>query len=254
MSLTVTQAIEIANKRTERRAENELDLRAEFWMAMQELYLEMRFPWRRMATTFTTVPNQQKYDLSAQNLDNIPGAPSVGVAPYFYEMIFCGRAQSPPDMAEVQPLFSELQQAAALLPGTQPAPPSNYFFQQQGANFQRLFFANPCDGVYTIFISFWASIDPNVDDEEEDIPLMPPQGHYAAPVALERAILRFLYGEEDPRYETCDKKYMRCVAQLARMKSFTTNRKLSWATSDRGIVAVDASWNPQDDQFLSRSD
>lgn len=245
MAYTISQVIEIASKRTERRVEGEIDLRSEFWAALSEFVLERRYPWRRKSFTFSTAVGTQQYDVSSAGL-----SPYGSLATDLYEIRTVYRVEPGPAFTELPPLVTEDQQMSAL-EATINGKPSAYMTLPVAL--QTLVFNVPADAIYKMRINYWAAPDPVLDSAAEVVPLVPPQLHWGLPIALERNLFRYLYGQNDPRTMLAEKRYTDFLAKAARMFSFTTNQITAWSVQDRAVIAVDATTSGADITNINRS-
>lgn len=248
MAVTIQQVIEQADKRTEHRAGKELDLVAEFWMALNEFCLEKRFPWRKKTFFFNTIVNQQTYDLSS----SAQGATDTNnAAPDFYEMITLYRVDASGSVSEITPMLTEDVLNAALENPT-PGTPAQYYVVP--GTTQVLLLNTKANGIYKIRGNYWAVPEPTLDSSVEVVPLVPVQITPLLVVAMERRLLAYLLGQEDPRVIQAEARYRRAVALASKMFKFTTNAVLEFSIQDQAVRAVDASTSGLDNEQVSRSD
>ena len=226
MPHSITEIIVAVNKRTENRGEKKLDMRLEFWMALQEFCRENHFWWRHKTARFSTVLNTASYDLTADSGAN---------ADDLDEIIRVFRIDSATDKAEIYPILREEDQIAAYETATSAAPTS-YFLT--GAVPQTLRLGAPADSVVPIRFTYWATPQTPVDPSANDIPLVPHSLHWCLVTALEYHVLEVLLGENDPRAQQARLRYDRAVERASQTPSWTTNRSFEMRSGSDAVRAT----------------
>jgi hypothetical protein len=196
---TAPQIIAQVLGRTENRAANKpgFDPRFEFWTALDEFCQEKHYWWRRKVFSVQTVVGTQTYDLSEN------GAADLSEI----EEIFCVNATPTQFPGSVHPQFTARDQIAAIYGNSAELAliPANGYFLTPGA-FQQLNFMAPPDNTYTIAGTYYA-VPMITDLATVNIPLVPPNLHFGLLYMLERRILEYLYGQEDPRFQVSNARY-----------------------------------------------
>lgn len=180
--------------------------------------------------SLATVVGQQNYDLSGTTSGNAPDLVEI-------EEMFTVNGQPTQWPYSVPPEFSPSQQIAAVYgqPAVgQPWPRSGYFLTP--GSFQQLTISNPPPTVFTIAGTYYAV--PMVTDTTEDtIPLVPPNLHFGLIYMLERRIMEFLWGQDDPRWQVSNKRYQDFLTIAAKSKSFSSQQAVHASTSHGAISA-----------------
>lgn len=213
MALQVDQIIEQAHNLAEHRVDQtKLDLRIEFFLAIQELLHENRFWWAERTARFTTVYNTAVYDLSSASLANRDDVE---------EVILVYNVVNSANPAELTPILDRAEQMAALEAAT-PAPPSTWMVDL--GNWPSLRLGAPADGAYPLRILYHAGLNVSAAMSDTTVPIVPGPLHYGLVTALKRRIFDFLYGQNDPRFITANAEYMKFVKDAARKSSFSAQR------------------------------
>ncbi len=226
MAHTVTQIVEAANKRTERRAETKLDLRLEFWFMLAEFCRENHFWWREKHATFNTAVGTKEYDLTADAGAN---------ADDFDELRYAWRIDSATEKTELLQLHSSIDQAAAIEATTNDTVSS--CFIKPGSP-QTLHLGAPANAVKKVRIAYWAVPQPAVDTTDEVIPLVPGSLHWALATAMEAHILVQLFGENDPRAVVALARRERAVQKAAKLRSWSSQRVFEMRASEDAVRAT----------------
>lgn len=241
MPWTVQQVVEYASKRTERRADSKIDLKMDFFLALDEFCLERHFWWLKKRFVFNTVIAANQYDLSATAANgNIQ--PGGGLTDYAQldELIMLpptGPAviNGIPQTTRLTPIFEPDAELAALNNTTSDVP-SAYFIDTQ-TSLTTLVLQAPANAVRTILGTYWA-IPQITDTTTENIPsFIPSFLHWGLFIALERRIFRFLYGQKDPRYLTADAEYKEFIEKASNIQHWSGKRARS-VSVDHGSVNI----------------
>lgn len=225
MAYTIDQIVEAANKQTERRAEGQLDLRLEFFQALQELIHECRFWWAKKTTTFNTVIGTATYDLSSGSVAN---------AQDVEEIIGVWRIDSATENVELTPILEPADQVAAI-EATASADVGSYMVEP-GA-WQTLRLGAPANAVKKLRVLYWAGVNPDYDASDSAVPLVPGPLHWGLVIAVKRRILEFLYGQNDPRYLVAEAQYRNFVQKAAHKPRFTTNAQREFRSGESAVRA-----------------
>lgn len=216
----VSKVIAQVNGRTENRAANKpnFDIAMEFFLGLDEFCGEKHYWWRRKAASFSTVANQQQYDLSltppvgagTTDLEEVEEAFIVAGAPFPYPR-------------RVNPSFTPRVQLAAFFGSNsvQQQIPHAAFFTMP---FQMWEFTFPPPTIYTIAFTYWAipMITDTGSNINKPVPLVPPFLHWGMVPMLERRVLSYLFGQNDPRYQVADANYEAFKFQAAKSKQYSS--------------------------------
>jgi hypothetical protein len=231
---TVTSIVTQAHGRTENRATNKknFDPVMEFFLGLDAFCSEKHYWWRRKAFSLQTQAGVLKYDLSSNSTGSANAPDCVEI-----EEMFVVNANPQYWPWGVPPQFTARQQIAALYGNNVIAgqvPQAGYFMALAG--FQELIFMQPPTQVNTVAATYYAV--PMVTDTSVDvIPLVPPNLHYGLVDMLERRILKFLYGQEDPRYVTADAVYKEFLVTAAKSKQFSQQQAVHSSMQRPSVVA-----------------
>jgi hypothetical protein len=228
---TVTQIVLMANQRTQNLAAKKLDVNAEFWLGMDEFCGEKHYWWRRKLASFTTVIGTQTYDLTVA----APTGPGAIDLEEIEEMfVVNSTVQCSP--GNVRPAFYARDQiAAAFGPSVGPFYPRSGYFVTPGSP-QQLQFTQPVTQQLLIGFSYWA-LPMQQDNGQDAIPLVPVFLQYGLLDMLLVRLYEFLYGQEDPRYQTSLARYNKFVMRAAKSQSFSSQRAIHASSTARAVIA-----------------
>src|SRR5271169_2813576 len=157
---SVTQLIAEVQKRTENRAANKMDLRMEFFLALDQLCNEQHFWWRKRRGQFSSVVGQTTpYDISINNPD-------------FAELdeAILMNADGVTVEKQLQHITDSGQQLQMLLNNVQDTPAC--IFVDTETSYQNFYFQAPANVAQLIVFFYWAM--PMITDITKDnIPLLP---------------------------------------------------------------------------------
>jgi hypothetical protein len=198
-----SELIDVADRRTDRRASKKLDLDSEFLSALQEFCLEFRWPWRRKTKRFDLIADQSAYDMTdplLMNMQDMHLFQEHGV-----------HLLKPPsvDPVELTPVF-DVDEQDRLLDSTAPSAQPQVYFMQPFLTFN---VAPVPDQIYSMRISYWACPNPQLVKQDDTIPLVPGYLHHLLCKKLELQLLRFTIGEGAAKYMTVEKEYDRLLLQ-----------------------------------------
>jgi hypothetical protein len=228
---TAPQIILQVHGRTENRAMNKpgFDPRIEFWLGIDEFCGEKHFWWRRKAFSFQTIPGTQTYDLSA--------APANASDLVEIEETYCVSAPPAQWPGMVHPRFSPRAQIGAIYGSAAQIAllPANGYFLTPGG-FQQFNFMAPPNDVYTVAGTYYA-VPMVTNVATVDIPLIPPNLHYGLFDVFERRVLKYLYGQNDPRFTVSDAAYQKFVLDAAKSKNFSQQFSMSMRSTRPAVVS-----------------
>lgn len=220
--------------RTENRAMGKpgFDPRVEFWLGLDEFCQEKHYYWRRKTFSFQTTPGVQSYDLSSNGTSQANAGDLAEI-----EEIFCVNAPPTQFPGSVHPQFTARDQIAAIYGSSTQLEliPNNGYFLIPG-EFQQLNFMSPPNSTYTVAGTYYA-VPMVTDMATTDIPLVPPNLHFGLFDVLERRILKYLYGQNDPRYLASQDAYMKFLEAAAKTKNFSQQYAMHMKSSQPAVVA-----------------
>jgi len=188
--------------------------------------LEKHYFWRRKTFTLSTVVGTKQYDLAA---DAGPNADDFAEMEILYLM---NGDQIEGELAELV----DLRDQAKALQTTTNAAPSGFFIKP--GTTQTLHLNAPADSVKTLLGFYWAIPNPAVDTSIEVVPLIPGQLHFCLVTALERSILRFLYGQGDTRYAAVELRYQQAIQAASRIRHWSTAARRAFTTGEPAVRAT----------------
>lgn len=192
--------IDQAQRRTQRRADNELHMGQEYVQALQDVCQESHFYWRKKYGTFSTVDNTAVYDLSSD---------TYGAMTDLSEIARVYIVNSDGSVEQMSPVVESSDQVAAIA-DTRKDKPSQYMAAMTG-NAQEIRLSPVPNGIYAITVVYYAIPVIDQDDADEDIPLVPAPFHGLIWKRMELNILEYLFGPESNRYVSCQKEYARML-------------------------------------------
>lgn len=229
MAWSVTQLVAEVQKRTENRAANKLDLRMEFFLALDELCNEQHFWWRKRRASFTTEVGKASKDIST-------------IAPDFVELetALLFNADGVTVERELHHITDSAQQLQMLLNNVQDTPAC--VFVDTETSYQNLNFQAPSNVAQPLWFWYWAM--PMVTDPSQDkIPLLPPWLHYGMIPCLERRVYLVLFGSGDPRYETTNAERAEFLLAANNTPSWSS-KKVTEARTTRQYARIVSAHGP----------
>lgn len=226
--MTRTDIIELANQLTERKAEKILSLPLLFGFVLQDFCGRNRYWWRNYYASFTTVIDQQDYDMSDRSIFT-PDLTEIGVEE-ITEVALLQSGQNPPT-GYLEPIFdprSLVEMRQGLTPGT----PSRYTLNANG--FNHLLLDRP-NGAYPMAITFWAMPNPKKDSLFNCIPLVPPWHHKALVAGLVSLIWKRVEGIGSKEYITAKQEYEDYIFLAQARPRFTTNYSQQLTSTEDAI-------------------
>lgn len=218
--------------RTENRAQNKLNFNPamEFFLGLDEFCQERHYWWRRKMFSFATAIGTQTYDLSAEGTGNAPDLVEI-------EEMFVVNSNPQFWPYNVPPEFTARQQVGAVYGQPQVGqliPRSGYFLTP--GNFQQLTLSQAPNQIYTMAGTYYAV--PMVTDLTTTvIPLVPPNLHFGLIYILERRIYEYLFGQQDPRWTTSNKRYQDFLNTAAKSHSFSSQQAVHASSNSGAVVA-----------------
>lgn len=225
--MTRSQIISIVNTRTENALVGVVDFNDLFNDVEQELCAEFRFWWLHKRLTFPTVSNTPIYDLST-----ITTTPT-GAGPYVDEITRVVLVDAQGNVCELEPVFDDTSVTEMVAATTSNNKPSNWTIESNDLTlFQTLRLFPVPDGVYTIYVYFWAKPNPAADSSDDNIYVVPATQHHMLKTGLEKEVWRLKFGEQDPKYTTALAQYNKKVAQAKIRPSFSTQKDRLFINTD----------------------
>ena len=222
----VTQLIDHVSKRTQNRANNKIDLRMEFFLALDEFTAEEHYWWRKKRATFSTIIGNNSYDLSVKAADFAQ-----------FDSAFLIKPDGMTVDKELIPITGASGQIKASLNTVQDVPAS--YFIDTNTSPQTLMLQAPASIAQLILFNYYA-VPMVTDTTQEDIPMVPKSLHWGLIYTLERRVYEFLYGQEDPRYTGANERYEEFVQKAAQMPSWTTREVMSSRANSSSVNTVQA--------------
>lgn len=218
--MTRSQIIAIVNGRTEGKLVGQVDFNDLFNDVEQELCAEYRFWWLHKRLNFSTAAGTPTYDLTT--IATVP----ANAGPFVDEITRVTLIDSAGNVTKLQ-YISDDEGVAAILADTTSDKPGFYTFENNDmTNSQLLRLAKIPNGVYTVYVYFWAMPNPSADTSDDAIYLIPQSKHHILKTALEKEVWRLSFGEQDPKYVTALQEYQRKVEQAKKKPAFSTEKEL----------------------------
>jgi hypothetical protein len=197
--MKLTQIIEMASKRTERRADKVLDLMSELMVVIQDFCLEHQWEWREKTVTFNTAMAQQEYDMAV-------------TAPDIEEIIAMQLVRGTDDVKRLTRLFDVAAQGEAMEAIATGEP--TMWFRKPGAPLILVFSPVP-NSVYKMRMTYWAVPVGSPDTFNDVVPLVPEHLHRVLVKGLEKQIFRYTLGESSTQYQAAKADYDSELAKAA---------------------------------------
>jgi hypothetical protein len=234
---TVQQIVEEVSKRTERRADQKINLRMEFFLGLDEFVSEQHFWWRKKRGTFQTVIGANMYDLSMSAASGTI-QPGGGISDFAqFDEIILLNADGITKQLEIVPILDPVGQLVAIKNTVQDVPAA--FFIDPQISPTTVVFQAPASVAQTVLYTYWAV--PQISEPDEDtIPMVPSYLHWGLVYMLERRVYEFLYGEDDPRFTVANSRYMEFCQKAARMPHWTAKRVQEMRASSHSVKTVQA--------------
>lgn len=217
--LSWTQIKEMANKRTDRRAEKTLNLDFELLDVLQDFCSEYQWFWRRLSANISTTAGNQVYDLSD---------PAITVEKIIKAYYIAGVNQR----AQLALVTDEDAMINMLEGWDVPGCPAKFMREPGTANSIRI---NPPDSIYRMRYMFWALPAMNIDAVGETVPLVPSQYHPILVKGLERNIFRYTIGEGTTKYTAANGEYERLKAKASENRNGVTGVVREYVSNEDGI-------------------
>jgi hypothetical protein len=220
--VSVNQIIEMVNKRTERRGEKTLDMRAELLGVIQEFCQEHRWFWRRKSVILNTLADgTYQYDLTDTGGANIADFEQISqAAPKIFTSggVYLGKLQPEFD-PDQQDILAEDQSSGQ---------PSCYWIT--GPSTLNVY-PKP-NGVFRIRIPYWANPAMTPEEMDDVVPLVPPNLYRILIKGLERQVLRYTLGEGSAKYLAAKTEYEELVLKSAMKEDFAPGNYTEWRNQD----------------------
>lgn len=204
--MTRAQIIQLVQAITEHHLDDQLDWDALFNSVLQEFCAEFRFWWRKKRLTFSTVAGTPTYDLTA--ITTVPDKAGLFVE----EITKIARVESATSMCELTAVTDDLAMSGYENDTTTDKPSVWMPSISDLVNPQAIRLGKVPNGVYSIYVFFWAMPNPMQDSSDETIYVVPPFLHHVVQTALEKEAWRIYKGGTDPRYPTAVNLYNKKVS------------------------------------------
>lgn len=229
MSWQVGDIVAQVIQRTQNRTDSGIDLRQEFFLALDQFCNNRRFWWRKKDFILPLVVGTPSYDFSALAPD------------------FCGQFQdvyllnpgAGSIAGQLTPLINDedLICAKTNIVADQPA---GYLLDVTTSLFT-LRLQAPSNVAQSLYITYWAAPMVTDVDNTEIIPLVPQNLHYGLFNMLERRVYEVLYGQEDPRYMIKDREYQTFLQEASRIQHWSGRKAREMSVDDMGTRASGSS-------------
>lgn len=186
--------------------DEQIDWDALFNQVLQEFCAEYRFWWRKKRLTFSTVAGTPTYDLTA--ITTVPANAGLFVE----EITKVARVESSTSMCPLRPVTDDLSIAGYENDATADLPSVWMPDESSLSNAQSIRLGKVPNGVYSIYVYFWAMPNPVQDASDDVIYIVPPFLHHVVQTALEKEVWRAYKGGQDPRYPTALNLYTKKVS------------------------------------------
>jgi hypothetical protein len=204
--MTRSQIIQLVQDQTEHHMDANLDWDAMFNQVLQEFCAEFRFWWRKKRLTFSTVSGTAVYDLTT--ITTVPANAGLFVE----EITKVARVESSSSMCTLEPVTDDLSIAGYENDTTTDKPSVWMPDESSLTNPQSIRLGKVPNGIYTIYVYFWAMPNPVQDADDDVIYVVPPFLHHVVQTALEKEVWRLYKGVQDPKYATALTLYNKKVA------------------------------------------
>lgn len=212
--MTIDEIQTLASVRTERIADNILDMDDEFIDVVQDFCSRARFHWRKKTFTFTTVAGTSEYDLSSSSYGDIDD---------LEQLINLRYVASATDVRDPMSEISDSDQQDRLLADTSTTDIPTAYFIKPGT-FYTVHLSPIPKAAYSIRGSYWA-IPQNAELTSRAVPLVPSLFHRVLAKGLERNIWRVKYGDNDGKFLKADADYEKGVAEAVAKANFGTRKE-----------------------------
>lgn len=204
--MTRAQIIQLVQAVTEHHLDDQIDWPALFNQVLQEFCAEFRFWWRKKRLTFSTVAGTPTYDLTA--ITTVP----ANAGQFVEEITKVVRVESASSMCKLEPITDDLAMSGYENDTTQDKPSVWMPSISDMVNPQAIRLGKVPNGIYSIYVFFWAMPNPMQDASDETIYVVPPFLHHVVQTALEKEAWRIYKGGTDPRYPTALNLYNKKVS------------------------------------------
>lgn len=226
--MNIQDIVQQVSKRTNKAADQKLNLRVELFLALDEFCLEQRFWWRRKDAIIQLVADQAEYDLS-----------QADVAPQFaqFDKVYLVDANGVDIHCSLTPLFDPKAQLASIL-NTTSAVPASYFIRVATSP-QTLRLQAPSSVAQKLIAHYWAMPmvdDPDSNTEDLPVPLVPKYLHWVLCYGLERRVYEYLYGQNDPRFTVANARYQEGVIKASRIPEWAVGKVSELRTFDSDLA------------------
>lgn len=224
--MTPAQVIGAAAKRSEGRAAT-LDQNAEFISALQEVFLDRLWWWRKVIKSFDIRAGIQRYTLFA-NGEEEPDIDAEDLHQVAKDgiKIYTG----PSTWISPEPQFdTDQQQAIVALGETRPTGrPTSYFIMGSPGT---LYLDPVPDQDYTASIAYWSIPNLTPDAIGENIELLPAHLDSLVIKRLEMHFHAFCLGEGSAKYQASVGEYVKLVEMAAQYSNFAQGEVRSFASA-----------------------
>jgi len=233
--MTRAQVISNVQRDTEHKLDDQLDWIATFTRVLQEFCAAHRFWWRKKRLTFQTAAGTPTYDLAT--ITTVP----TGAGVFVEEITFVCRTDGS-NVCEVEPVTDDEAIAQYVINSTSDKPAAWMPEGSDMAEFQEIRLSPIPNGIYTITVFFWAMPNPEQDDDDNTIYVVPKFLHHVVQTGLEREAWRLMYGPQDPKFLSADASYKAKVAQAKIKRSIDAGHTPQFKNQDHEAVQSTGHW------------
>lgn len=231
MSFTVSDIIEVVNKRTENRASNKLDLKREFYLGLAEFVNNQHFWWRRKNSFLTTTINAAEYDLNDETNANAPDIDEIE----HVDVYDTAGNMVTKDMGPILDPAAQVASQLGIVKGLASGPISGFYLKPGALN--TLCLTVPADSARILGIAYWATPQPPKDaDSSEVIPLVPNSLQWGLEVVLRRRVFDFLFGQKDSRYTTANLDYQNFLEVASKKQSWSSQSQTFFSAGQGSAI------------------
>jgi hypothetical protein len=215
------------HNKTRRLADGVLEMEGIYVECLQELCMEMRWPWRRKRLAFSTVAGTSTYNLHSTSVVS-------GITEEIEEiirLIYVNGTDAFKVEVITDPETMEAAQAA-----TATGEPTGYFLEPGTDATVHL---DPIPAaVYTMKVLYWAI--PNPADSTTTIPLLPSKYHGVLQARMEAEVWSSLPGEgvESPNYVKAVQKYQHRLENMMAKSKFSVEESRDWLVHDEAVQST----------------
>lgn len=226
--MTIAEIIERAHQRTGRKNEGkDLDLTSVVIGCLQDICMEMRWPWRKKWATFTSASGTASYDLT----DTAIVTDAVGD---LEELITIVRVNSATDMFELEPTTKASEMILAKH-STTTGEPGNYFLEPGTEGTVHL--VDIPNAARTYRFLYWAIPNPGLESSDGSILLLPTKYHHVLLQAVIAEFWAMMPGEgiAGPNAAAAYALYLRKLENIKAKNRFSTGEVREFKDKSKAV-------------------